>query len=71
MARYYTTQRDGEMLDLICKLEYGSETPAVEQVIAANPDLHIITRTPVLPAGVTLLLPDLELTESKLQKLYD
>ncbi len=71
MARYYTTKRDGEMLDLICKLEYGEETPAIDQVLAANPDMHILSRTPLLPAGVTFLLPDIEQPSSKLQKLYD
>ena len=72
-AKFYTTRRDGEMLDLICFDHYGRQFGAVEQVLEANPDVHQLSRYPVLPAGVTFILPELkvERTGVQLQKLWD
>jgi len=72
-AKMYTTRHDGEMLDLICYDHYGQHYGAVEQVLAANPNVHALSRYPVLPAGVTFILPELDVakTGTQLQKLWD
>ena len=49
---------EGDMLDAVCRLHYGSRTGAVEAVLDANPGLA--DRGPVLPAGVRIKLPELE-----------
>ncbi len=53
----YTTL-DGDMLDHLCWRHYGREWDMVELVLNTNPDLA--DRGPVLPAGVTILLPRVE-----------
>ncbi|SKA81395.1 P2-like prophage tail protein X [Thiothrix eikelboomii] len=55
--RTYTTQ-DGDVLDALCYAEYGAEHGTTEAVLAVNP---ILAQHPaVLPAGVVILLPDLQ-----------
>ena len=56
MSTRYTT-RAGEMLDLICWRHYGFQPGTAEAVLAANYGLS--ERPPVLPAGLTIVLPDL------------
>lgn len=55
-ARLYVTQQ-GDMVDAICRREYGTEVATTEQVYAANPGLAALG--PVLEEGVTVLLPGL------------
>jgi phage tail protein X len=53
MAVYVSKQ--GDVLDKICLAHYGT-TGNVEAVLKANPGLA--ARGAVLPAGVSILLPD-------------
>lgn len=48
--------RQGDSVDLICHRHYGYTAGITEQVLAANPGLA--ARGPVLPAGVSITLPD-------------
>lgn len=59
MMPTYTTQQDGERLDLICYRWYGTLAGrAVERVLDANPGLA--ARDPArLPARTTLIMPPL------------
>ncbi|GAA03241.1 tail protein X [Photobacterium leiognathi] len=54
MARSYQTS-DGDVLDLICKKEYGTEA-AIIDVLEANPDLSELGD--ILPAGIIIVLPN-------------
>lgn len=53
----YTTQRDGERLDLICHRWYGTLSGrVVERVLDANPGLA--ARDPArLPGRTTIIMP--------------
>lgn len=55
--RTYTTQA-GDVLDALCYAEYGTEHGTTEAVLAVNPTLA--QHPAVLPAGVVILLPDLQ-----------
>lgn len=55
MTLYET--RDGDSLDLICFNHYGYEIGTTEVVLEQNRGLA--TYGPVLPAGITVELPDL------------
>ncbi|UWQ00863.1 tail protein X [Aliiroseovarius crassostreae] len=46
---------DGDMVDTICKSQYGREDMAVA-VYEANPGLA--ARGPILPKGIEIRLPD-------------
>ena len=61
--------RDGDMLDQICLVYYGSIDP-LPHVLAANP---LLAEQPaVLPAGVLIILPDAKPTEqSQPVRLWD
>lgn len=59
MTSYRTV--DGDMADAVCKAHYGRESALVD-VFEANPGLAAIG--PILPAGVTILLPDLASPQS-------
>lgn len=54
--RLYTTKQH-DMLDMICFEAYGYHTGTVEAVLEANRDLSAMPC--VLPAGLTIVLPDL------------
>jgi phage tail protein X len=54
-TRYIT--RAGDMLDLICWRHYGFHAGTAEAALAANYGLS--QRPPVLPGGLTIILPDL------------
>jgi len=56
MTTIYTTAQ-GEMVDAICRREYGGESGYVEQVLDANPGLAALPAP--LPAGTEIALPDL------------
>lgn len=47
---------DGDMVDLIAHVRYGSHLGNTERVYDANPGLA--ARGPVLPAGVVVKLPE-------------
>lgn len=58
MAQQYKS-REGDTVDYIAWRHYGTtEGRTVEQVLDANPGLA--DHGPLLPAGVTVTLPDLE-----------
>lgn len=56
MSRSYTTIQ-GEILDMICRKEYGDESGYVEQVLEANPGLADLPHR--LPLGTVIYLPEL------------
>lgn len=54
---YYTT-REGDTVDLICHRYYGSTYgKQVEALLEANRALALADYGPVLPKGLTLLMP--------------
>ncbi len=55
MTKYRT--KEGDMLDAICYRYYGSQSGAVELVLATNQNLS--RQNEQLPAGVIITLPDL------------
>lgn len=63
MADVTYITRDSDLLDLICFRHYGHTVGAVEKVLAANQGLA--ARGPVLPKGVSILLPDIGAPETK------
>ena len=58
--RYITRQFD--QLDAICFRYYGRTQQTVEAVLLANPNLGEML--PILPAGIIILLPDLQQPET-------
>ena len=71
--RSYTTI-DGDMIDLVCYRHYrGRQSGAVEAVLEANRHIRLSEQPPRLPAGLTLVLPDLpaETLKPPLVKLWD
>jgi phage tail protein X len=61
MAQQYITQQFDE-LDDICWRYYGRTQQTVEAVLVANPGLADML--PILPPGMTILLPDLPQPET-------
>lgn len=58
MAQTYIT-RDGDTVDYIAWAQYGSQlSQVINAVLEANPGLA--DRGPVLPAGITMTLPDVD-----------
>jgi phage tail protein X len=56
MPQTYIT-RDGDVLDMIVYQQYGTtENGIVETVLAAN--VGLASNGPVLPAGISITLPD-------------
>lgn len=55
MSRHIVT-KDGDMLDALCWTHYG-RADVIPHVLAANP--NISQQPAVLPAGLTIFLPDL------------
>ena len=61
---------DGDFLDELVVQHYGGETSrALNAVLAANPGLA--ARGPVLPAGITIVLPDLAPADAGVLRLWD
>lgn len=60
MKTYVTKQND--MLDLICFRHYGGRQGVTERVLAYN--FGLCTYPPVLPAGLTITLPDIPATST-------
>jgi phage tail protein X len=70
-ATTYKT-RTGDMLDLICYRHYdGRQSGAVEAVLEANRHLRLAELGPILPPGLTLMLPELTEPIAQTQKLWD
>lgn len=63
--------RQNEMIDAICRREYGGESGYVEKVLDANPGLSLLPAP--LPMGTAIVLPDLvrETQTVKLVTLWD
>lgn len=61
MTTYVTKERD--VLDSICFEHYGYAPKAMEAVLKVNP--WLAEYTGFLPAGLTIVLPDLEKTPPK------
>jgi len=63
--------RSGDLLDAICKAHYGTESPATEAVLEANPGLAEHAAGP-LPAGLTITLPAIEPQQDRdIVRLWD
>ncbi|NAX31993.1 phage tail protein [Vibrio sp. V37_P2S8PM304] len=60
-VKYLT--RKGDMLDWVCFQHYDAHPKAVEAVLDANHGLS--KHGPVLPAGLTIVLPDLGKAEDQ------
>jgi phage tail protein X len=56
MPQQYTTQAN-DMVDTIAYKTYGATAGYTEAILAANPGLA--DEGPLLPAGITITLPDL------------
>jgi phage tail protein X len=56
MSQLYITRQFDEV-DAICHAYYGRTQQTVEAVLLANPGLADLA--PILPDGLTILLPDL------------
>ena len=67
MTRYQT--KDGDVLDLICQNHYGNVDAALDAVLVSNPGLS--SSEPVLPAGILILLPDLDVSEVTSIRLWN
>lgn len=68
MDRIITT--DGDMVDELAFKHYGTHDGTAEAILDANPGLA--ARGPVLPAGVTIILPVVERPTAEITvKLYD
>lgn len=65
MTEYIT--RQGDTLDYICWKFYEQQSGAVEVVLEANQNLADLG--PILPAGVTVILPELEKPATEVQPL--
>ena len=65
------TSSSGDMVDEICEKFYGSSSGTTEAVYAHN--FGLADYGPVLPSGVVIMLPILDLpkTENQLIKLWD
>jgi phage tail protein X len=61
MSQLYVTRQFDEV-DAICHRFYGRTQQTVESVLLANPNLADLM--PILPPGVTILLPDLPQPET-------
>lgn len=61
MSQLYITRQFDE-LDDICHRYYGRTQQTVEGVLLANPNLADLL--PILPEGLTILLPDLPQPET-------
>jgi phage tail protein X len=69
MTTFYRC-RDGDVLDAVCFDFYGTlESHVVEQVLAAN--IGLAGRGVFLPAGLQIVLPDIDLTSDDGVKLWD
>lgn len=70
MALEYRTKQ-GDTADYIAWLQYGTTDPGVvEQLLAANKGLA--DRGPILPAGVLVVLPEIDTTaKSEGIRLWD
>ena len=68
MPRRIVTE-DGDTPDLIAWREWGDRPQGAEDLLAANPGLA--ARGPLLPAGVTVTIPDLPDPETPVARLWE
>jgi phage tail protein X len=61
MSQFYVTRQFDE-LDAICHRYYGRTQQTVEAVLKVNQNLAELL--PILPPGITILLPDLPQPET-------
>jgi phage tail protein X len=66
MAQQYTTKA-GDMVDAIAYQFYGDTAGYTEAILAANPGLA--AQCPLLPAGITITLPDLSDQAQQIQSI--
>lgn len=57
MSETVIITKDNDMLDALCKVHYGRESP-VPAVLEANP--HLAKLPALLPAGIHIVLPDID-----------
>jgi phage tail protein X len=57
MAQQHYTTKANDMVDTIAYKIYGATAGYTEAILAANPGLA--DECPLLPAGITITLPDL------------
>lgn len=61
---------EGDVIDAICREEYGTEHGTTEAVLAYNPGLSSYLGR--LPEGLVITLPDIQkATEVKLLRLWE
>jgi len=65
--RYVTLE--GDMIDDVCERHYSRHRGTMEAVLAANQNLASLP--PVLPAGVTIELPEIAAQPDSVIRLYD
>lgn len=68
MAVLYRT-KDGEMLDEICIAQYGLDRGYIEKVLDANPGLA--DQGPRFPAGLQIILPEVQPPATKVTRLWE
>ncbi len=59
---------EGDQLDKICFDEYGFTSGAIEEVLNANPGLSSMGA--MLSAGVSIILPTIELEEKTERRIW-
>lgn len=61
MSATIVTSAQGDIIDLLCRRQYGDESGYVEKVLDANPGLAALG--PILPTGTVVTLPDVRAAE--------
>ena len=59
---------EGDQIDKICFDEYGFISGAIEEVLNANP--RLASMGPILPAGLSVLLPEIVKEEKKERRIW-
>ncbi|AHF89509.1 phage tail protein [Opitutaceae bacterium TAV5] len=62
------TTTEGDTIDEICQLHYGTTAGVTETVIEANP--HLLNYPPRLPAGLTITLPAIPAEPQRHRRLW-
>lgn len=68
MSATYRT-KDNDTVDSICHAYYSRTSGVVEQVLEAN--VGLADYGPLLPAGLTLTLPDVKEPSTQVVRLFD
>ena len=67
MAQQQYTTKANDMVDAIAYSKYGATAGYTEAILAANPGLA--DQGPLLPAGITITLPDLSNQAQQIQTI--